>query len=226
MDINVNYYDEGQGQALVMLHGNNEDHTYFREQFQYFKDKYRVIAPDTRGHGKTERGTGTLDFNQIADDLKAFLDELGVRDIILLGFSDGGNTALTFALKYPEYIDKLIINGANLYPMGVKFLTQLPTVIQYGGLIVASMFNKRYTPLKEIIGLMVVEPHISPKKLKSLTMSTLVIAGNRDMIKTSHTELIARSIPNSKLIIIPGDHFIAKKNPTLFNKVVEDFLNS
>ena len=68
------------------------------------------------------------------------------------------------------------------------------------------------------------EPNIDPIALHSLQMPTLVVAGTRDMIKENHTKLIARNIPNAKLSIIKGDHFIAQKKPQEFNREVEAFL--
>lgn len=76
----------------------------------------------------------------------------------------------------------------------------------------------------EILGLMVNEPNIQPEELRAIQAPTLVIVGTKDMIKQEHTEIIAQSIPNAKLSVISGDHFIANKNPEAFNKVVEDFL--
>ena len=75
-----------------------------------------------------------------------------------------------------------------------------------------------------MLGLMVNDPNIDPALLPSLSMPTLVIAGTRDMIRESHTRLIARSIPNSSLVLLPGDHFVANKNPEAFNAAVDDFL--
>ena len=76
----------------------------------------------------------------------------------------------------------------------------------------------------EILGLMVNEPHISPDELKKLNMPVLVIAGTHDMIKRSHTELIAHSITGACLKYIKGDHFIAMVNPEDFNRAVDEFL--
>ena len=76
----------------------------------------------------------------------------------------------------------------------------------------------------EMLGLMVNEPNVEPNELKRIQSPTLVIAGDKDMIKDSHTRLIAAHIPKSELQIIPGDHFIANKNPELFNEVVLRFL--
>ena len=56
MDIELYYQEAGSGDALILLHGNGEDSSYFKHQIDYFQDRYRVIAPDTRGHGKSPRG--------------------------------------------------------------------------------------------------------------------------------------------------------------------------
>ena len=76
----------------------------------------------------------------------------------------------------------------------------------------------------ELLGLMVNDPNVDPAELSQIKCPTLVIAGNKDMIKDKHTRLIADSIPGSKLSIIPGNHFIANKNPETFNKEVLEFL--
>ena len=72
---------------------------------------------------------------------------------------------------------------------------------------------------------MVDDPNVDPKELKRISAKTLVIAGTKDMILESHTRLIAECIPDSRLVFISGDHFIANKKPDEFNRVVLDFLN-
>ena len=71
---------------------------------------------------------------------------------------------------------------------------------------------------------MVNDPNVTPDELSQIQCPTLVIAGNNDMIKDAHTRLIAKSITNAKLAIIPGNHFIANKNPDTFNETVLRFL--
>ena len=224
MDIQLHYIEQGQGQPLILLHGNGEDTTYFEHQIPFFSADYHVIAIDTRGHGKSPRGEKPFTINQFAEDLHVFMDEKGVEKAILLGFSDGGNIALEFALKHPERVEKLILNGANLFPSGVKPLYQWPIEIGYR---IAKMFSKKSEQAKqnaEMLGLMVNEPYIEPSELAVLTMPVLVIAGTKDLIKESHTRLIYKSLPNAQLNIIKGDHFVAKKNADVFNKVVGAFL--
>ena len=223
-DIKLHFIEQGQGQPLILLHGNGESCDYFEHQIAYFSKQYHVIALDTRGHGQSPRGEKPFTIKQFAEDLHDFMDEKSIERAHILGFSDGGNIALTFALKYPERIEKLILNGANLFPSGVKPLYQWPIEIGYR---IARLFSKKSEKAKqnaEMLGLMVNEPHIEPSELARLTMPVLVIAGTKDMIKESHTRLIYKSLPNAQMNIIEGDHFVANKNADAFNKVVDLFL--
>lgn len=224
MDIQLHYIEQGQGLPLILLHGNGEDHTYFVHQIDRFSKAYRVIALDTRGHGQSPRGEKPFTIKQFAEDLHDFMDAKGIAQATLLGFSDGGNIALTFALKYPERVERLVLNGANLFPGGVKPRYQWPIELGYR---IAMLFAKKDEKAKhnaELLGLMVNEPHIAPSELAVLTMPVLVIAGTKDMIKESHTRLIYKSLPNAQLELVKGDHFVANKNPLEFNQVVAAFL--
>lgn len=219
------YYEEtGYGFPFIMLHGNGENHEYFLHQIEYFSKKYCVIAIDTRGHGKSPRGTGEFSLKRFAEDLHDFMVRQKIEKAHILGFSDGGNIAIYFALKYPEMVERLILNGANINPRGVKRSVQIPVEIGYKIALKFSEKDEKARKKAEMLGLMVNEPDISPKELYSLKMPTLVIAGTRDMIRTEHTKLIARCIPDSALVFIEGDHFIAKRKYKEFNKAVDGFL--
>ncbi len=223
-DISLHFVEQGGGKPLILLHGNGEDGSYFKHQINCFSADYRVIAIDTRGHGQSSRGEKPFTIVQFAEDLHDFMDEKGIAKAILLGFSDGGNIALTFALKYPERAERMIVDGANLFPRGVKPLYQWPIEIGYR---IAKLFAKKSDKAKqnaEMLGLMVNEPHIDPVELARLTMPVLVVAGTKDMIKESHTRLIHKSLPNAQLVILEGDHFVANKNAEAFNAAVETFL--
>lgn len=224
-DIQLHYIEQGQGQPLVLLHGNGENCNYFEHQISYFSRNYRVIAIDTRGHGKSPRGEKPFSIRQFSEDLKDCLSAMNIAKTMLLGFSDGGNIALEFALRYPERVEKLVLNGANLFPSGVKAIYQWPIEVGYR---MAKLFAKKSEKARqnaEMLGLMVNEPHIDPTELSRLTMPVLVVAGTKDMIKESHTRLIYKSLPNAQLNIIEGDHFVANKNPEAFNEVVNRFLS-
>ena len=222
MDIELFYTKAGSGPPLLLLHGNGEDGTYFVHQIEDFSHDFTVYAIDTRGHGKSPRGTAPFTISQFADDLLAFMDQQGLKQADTLGFSDGGNIALTFALRHPDRVCRLILNGANLDPKGVKPLVQLPIVLGYH---LASLFRSpKARAHGELLGLMVNEPHIDPAELGRLTMPVLVIAGDRDMIREDHTRRIAAAIPGARLVILPGNHFIANQEPAAFNQAVRAFL--
>lgn len=224
MDIELFYREQGSGEALLLLHGNGESGAYFVHQLAHFEDRYRVIAVDTRGHGNSPRGDAPFTIAQFARDLYDFLRAHEIGRATVLGFSDGANIAMQFTLQHPEMVRALILNGGNLDPAGVKRTTQLPIEIGYK---IARRFAAKSPDARknaELLGLMVNEPHIAPRELASITVPTLVICGTRDMIRERHTRLIAASLPNAVLRILPGDHFIANKRPEDFNRAVDEFL--
>ena len=224
MDINHFYIEQGTGFPLILLHGNGEDCAYFTRQIDSFSENFHVIALDTRGHGQTPRGEAPFTIRQFAEDLLAFMDQHNIEKAHLLGFSDGGNIAMVFALAHPERVDKLILNGANLDASGVKRKIQIPIEIGYR---IAKLFARKSPKAKknaEMLGLMVNDPNVNPEELSRIQNKTFVIAGDNDMIKDQHTRLIAQSIPGAELCILQGNHFIANKNPQSFNEAVLRFL--
>lgn len=239
MDVKLYYREAGKGFPLILLHGNGENSGYFEHQIDYFQNKYRVIAPDTRGHGKSPRGEKPFTIRQFAEDLHDFMDEQEIAKAHILGFSDGGNTALIFALKYPRRVGRLILNGANLDASGVKPSTQIPIVLGYRAASLVAGLEKielkgkltdkaRYNA--QMLGLMVNDPDILPEELAENTdpdfinMKKLVIAGDKDMIKDAHTRLIYANLPNAEIKVLHGTHFIAREKYREFNRAVECFL--
>ena len=224
MDINHFYIEKGQGEPFILLHGNGENCGYFQGQMDVFSKRYHVYAIDTRGHGRTPRGDKPFTIRQFAEDLLGFMNDHRIEKAHLLGFSDGGNIAMVFAIRYPYRVDRLILDGANLDAAGVRRRTQIPIEIGYR---IAKLFSGRSDAARlntEMLGLMVNDPNVKPEKLKKIHARTLVIAGTKDMIRESHTRLIAESIPDSQLVFIKGDHFIANKEPVKFNRAVLDFM--
>ena len=224
MDIKHFYVEKGQGEPLILLHGNGESCAYFERQMDPFSARYHVYALDTRGHGKTPRGERPFTIRQFAKDLLGFLDQRQIGRVHLLGFSDGGNIAMVFAMRHPDRVGKLILNGANLNAGGVRPTVQIPIEIGYR---IARAFAGKSDQARqnaELLGLMVNDPNVPAAELSKITAKTLVIAGTRDMIQEEHTRLIAKSIPGAELVFLPGDHFIAAKQPEQFNQRVLEFL--
>jgi pimeloyl-ACP methyl ester carboxylesterase len=221
------YYEiYGQGSPLFLLHGNNESIISFREQIEPLSKHFKVIAVDTRGQGNsTNKSAAPYTYNQFADDLIALMKALDLTKANLLGWSDGGNTALIFAQKYPEKVEKVVLMGANLFPG--------PEAIEEE---VIRIFEKRRDSLLQrndpesqnqlrLANLVLKEPNIRALDLKAIDVPVLVLAGEHDVVKREHTELIHSSIKNSRLEIIKGsDHYAPLKNPQIFNRIVLDFL--
>lgn len=226
MDIESHFIEKGKGIPIILLHGNGENCDYFQGQIDEFSKFYHVYAVDTRGYGKTPRGDMPFTIRQFAEDLLGFMDEHKIEKSHLLGFSDGGNIAMVFAIQYPSRVNKLILNGANLSADGVKRTTQIPIEIGYK---IARKFSGKSDSARlnaEMLGLMVNEPNVTPEELAGIQAKTLVIAGTKDMIKEEHTRLIAASIPDAALQFITGNHFIASKHPQEFNRAVLRFLQT
>lgn len=224
MDIKHFYLEQGQGEPILLLHGNGESSAYFQNQMGPLGSRYHVYALDTRGHGKTPRGSAPFTIRQFADDLAGFMEEQNIAKAHVLGFSDGGNIAMVFALRYPDRVDRLILNGANLDAKGVKRSVQLPIELGYR---IARIFAGKSEGARrnaELLGLMVNEPNVPAEALASIRARTLVIAGTKDMIRQEHTRQIARSIPGAELALIEGGHFIASQNADEFNRRVLEFL--
>lgn len=212
-DARIAYYDVGRGKPLVLLHGNGEDSSYWNAQIPELTRFYRVIAVDSRGHGASGSGGHGLSFEMMAEDLKTVLDTLGVKKAHFLGFSDGGNLAIKFALTHPEYIDKLILNAANVEMFsGVKPQVQLPVMAGYGVAAALSRFSKKAARRRDVLGLMVHPYGVTMNDLERLTMPTLIIVGEHDSIREKQTKEMASHIPHCEVEVFrDGDHFVAAK---------------
>lgn len=191
--IRLFYEKKGQGAPLIMVHGNGEDHTIFEEAGEVLKDHFTVYMLDSRDHGLSTK-VDELHYDDMADDVIAFLESLDLNDVTYYGFSDGGIIGLLSAMKSSR-ITRLLVSGANITPDGVVMKIKL--------LIKAMHLVTRDPKLK----MMLVEPNIPVQDLAEIKVPTTVIAGENDLIKYPHTKLIADSIPGAKLMIIPkADH--------------------
>lgn len=222
---NIYYTEKGEGEPLILLHGNGEDSSIFEKFSERFSKKYRVIAIDTRGHGNTPAGDEPFSIYQFAEDLKDFMDYHKIEKANILGFSDGGNIALIFASKYPEKVIKLIANGANATPSGMKNNVLFSIWISYYFFCVFAAFSKKYEKLKALFSLMLFEPKITAEDLENISAPTLVLVGTNDMIKEKHSKYIAKTIPDAEICFVIGRHFILKDNFKDYCFAVEKFLN-
>ena len=196
MWINVNgikmYYEvHGSGRPLIMVHGNSEDHNIFYDSRVLLSKHFTVYTVDSRGHGHSTR-VEELHYDDMADDMIAFMDQLDLRDVIFYGFSDGGIIGLLAAMK-SDRISMLITSGANLTPAGVMAPFRI---------IAKAAYAVTKDPKMK---LMLDEPDISTDELAQIKVPTVVMAGEKDLVLERETAKIAMSIPGAKLRIIPGE---------------------
>ena len=96
--INLFYEVSGSGRPLIMVHGNGEDHTIFKEAVDILNDHFRVYAIDSRDHGQSSK-VSDLHYSDMADDILVFMNDLNLTDVTFYGFSDGGILGLLLAQK-------------------------------------------------------------------------------------------------------------------------------
>ncbi len=205
------YYEKaGQGRALVMVHGNGEDHSIFNEAVAILKEEFCVYTVDSRGHGRSSR-VPTLHYEDMADDMIAFLEALDLRNVVFYGFSDGGIVGLIAASRC-DRIKTLIVSGANLSPKGVSRKLRL---MIWG-------MNKLRPDDK--LALMLREPQITDRQLRAIRAETLVLAGSADLILLEETEHIAAVIPDAALQILQGeDHGSYIVHSSKIAEIIRDF---
>ena len=118
--IDIYYTEVGAGTPLILLHGGlvSTNPIWDGTPFSYgshvanLARHFRVIAPDTRGSGKTRHSGGTISFAQLADDVAALIDALGLEQPCVAGFSEGGTTATILGIRHPEVV-RAIVNHAG-----------------------------------------------------------------------------------------------------------------
>ena len=213
--------------ALVWLHGNGENLHIFEQQISYFSQHYKVIAVDTRGHGQSTRGTAPFNFYTFAADLIAVLDALQIDKAHIIGFSDGAIIALHAALIAPERIASLVLLGANYNAKGLRLIPRLGVLFVYACLSLSSLFSAKMRSRKEIWELMVYHPNLTIEEISQITLPTLVLTGENDMVSQHHNNEISHAIAGSRRLVIPnGDHFWMFKQPEVFNDCIMEFLKS
>ena len=200
--LKIYYETKGEGQPLMMVHGNSEDHTIFDVASDVLKDYYKVYLIDSRDHGQSDKVKG-LHYDDMADDMVKFMEELDLKDVVYYGFSDGGIIGLLTALK-TDRISRMVLSGTNLTVNGVVLSLKLLVRFLY-------FFTK-----DQKMWMILNEPDIKPETLKDITIPVTVVAGEKDMVKYEETKLIADSLPNSKLRIIPkaghGSYIVHKSD--------------
>jgi pimeloyl-ACP methyl ester carboxylesterase len=222
---NIYYETYGDGEPLLMIHGNGGSISSFIYQIPCFSKKFKVIAADSRAQGKSTDTQDSLSFEMMADDFSALLDELHLDSCYVLGWSDGGINGLLLAIRHPDKVKKLVITGANLWPDSTAIsATDYMWGINYYDTLGMMPQTPEIVNTRKLVKLDSFEPHITIEQLQQIKCPSLVIGGDHDIILPKHTMLIAQSIPNAYLWILPNSsHSTLVDHKDQFNEVVEDF---
>lgn len=223
--IRIYYETYGKGEPLLLLHGNSSSIGSFEKQIPELSKYFTVIAVDSRGQGKSAEDGRPYSYDLFAEDMNALLDHLHLDSVNIVGWSDGGNTGLIMAMKYPAKVKKLVTMGANVYidhtVVGNRVFKTLRKEKK-------ELENDAYPGSANrlrLINLLLTEPNHRFEELKAVQCPVLVMAGEKDVIKEGHTRAIAAAISRSTLLIAPKEtHYFPTENPAGFNKAVLDFL--
>jgi pimeloyl-ACP methyl ester carboxylesterase len=213
----------GEGEPILMIHGNGGSFSCFENQVTEFSKHFKVILVDCRGRGNSSYQKGIeLTFDLQVEDMNLFLDKLNISKTNILGWSDGGIIGLLLAIKHPEKVNKLVTSGANIFPEGViDFEDMKKTAVD----LEAKNANHENDLAIDLNNLDLKYPNLNFTEMNVIKSKTLIIAGDHDVIKSEHTLKIFESIPNAQLAILPNSsHAALIENSKLFNEIVLRFL--
>jgi len=216
----------GNGKPLLLIHGNGGSIASMSSIIPYFSKKYKVIATDSRAHGKSIDTGDSLSFEMMADDEAALLDQMHIDSAYVIGWSDGGIIALALAIQHPDKVIKLASTGANLWPDSTALL---PSVWKEEKTYYDSRHTKPFTTAKEkndwkIFMLDWLQPNIPLNALQTIRCPALIISGDRDVINLEHTVKIYQNIPKAYLWVLPNSgHATLIEHKDEFGKKVGRF---
>ncbi len=250
--IEIAYTDEGQGPALLLVHGFPLSRGAWSRQVEVFKKNYRVIAPDLRGLGESEATVGAVAMSRFAEDLHALIQRLDAGPVILAGHSMGGYVALAFAKAYPQMLQKLVLVGTRAgadtpETAAARRATAEKVRVEGASVVVEAMAPKMLAASNKDENMAAaVRNLMSPSKpegvigallgmaerpdaqawLGEIRVPTLVITGADDtLIPPSESEVLAKGIPGAQLkLISKAGHLVAFEQAEVFNDFLLAFL--
>jgi pimeloyl-ACP methyl ester carboxylesterase len=227
----IHFVSYGNGEAILLLHGGLSNRLSWFAQLPWLvKAGYRVIVPSTRGHGLSGLGHDELSYRLLASDAINILDKLKISQTNVIGWSDGGNTALLMGLFWHQRVNRIVTISANFHPSGLTPEVQNEKIEPSSGLFYWfrrfwTGAGKRFHALEERIRRMWQRfPKLEPADLSLILAPTLVIVGERDIVTTAHAKEMAAQMKHGTLVIVNGGHFTPITHATGINRLISDFL--
>lgn len=230
----INYVDEGEGFPIVMIHGLAGDHNAWLPQIAALRDRYRLIAFDNRGAGKSTQVDEPITTEDLADDTIKLMETLGIDKAHIIGRSMGGAVAQHMALKRPDLIQSMVMcaSFAKIDPVGHRVLTNMREVLEWRGnwrdhaehsiayFVGSEFYNSEPEQIERIVNLIGGETrmhacyieqnhaclnHDTLDRLHEITTPTLIMGGGQDPIcSPTCTQWMSERFPNSETIIFDG----------------------
>jgi pimeloyl-ACP methyl ester carboxylesterase len=227
----IHYVSYGKGPAILLLHGGLSNRlTWFSQIPELVAAGRQVVIPDVRGHGFSDLGRKELNYRLLAQDAIGVLDQLkiGISDVV--GWSDGGNTALLLGKDWPDRVGCIVAISANSNPSGLTPAALEESYTQSHG---AAYWIKRwwtgsgehFASLEKRIKLMWrTFPLLEDTDLKTIEAPTLIIVGRHDIISIGHAKTMAGLLPHGSLSIVPGGHSTPVTHSVQVNEYILKFL--
>jgi pimeloyl-ACP methyl ester carboxylesterase len=220
------YYEEhGSGAPLILVHGGLGSGAQWEPVVLELARSWRVITPDSRGHGRSTNPAGELSYAGIADDIAALIGALGLDNPVVGGWSDGGQVTLELGARHPGAASALIVGAAypNFDAGGLREAHRMLLGADDRGIPDASHLDAQLGEFAEEIkalhpggadqwrrlvdesaSMWLQYEGLSPDDLEEITAPVLVLAGDRDeLIPLDLSVSLFRELPNAELAICP-----------------------
>jgi pimeloyl-ACP methyl ester carboxylesterase len=247
------YEDQGSGAPLFLIHGLGSSAQDWENQVAHFAKSFRVIAPDLRGHGRSDKPAGGYSIRRFADDIAGLMSTLRTGPAHVVGLSLGGGVAFQLALDAPQLLRTLtIVNSAPemiLRTWQQKFAIGSRRVIVrmlglpgFGRMLSKKLFPSpehgaqrntfeerfaRNDPQAYTASLNALIGWSVSARLGEIRCPTLVITADQDYTPVAFKEAYVAQIPNAHLAVVPDSrHALPMERPEAFNRVLMDFLVS
>jgi len=227
------YATYGSGPPVILLHGGLGHSGNWGYQVPALLGAgYRVIAIDSRGHGRSTRDARPYTYELMASDVLAVMDALHLEKAALVGWSDGACIALVLAMRAPQRVSGVFFFGCNMDPSGTKDFVMTPIVERCFSRHAKDYASLSATPddfdafVTAVSQMMKTEPNYSANDLARIMVPVAIVHSEYDeFIKPEHAEYLARSISSAMLVPLPGvSHFAPLQRPDYFNRMILAFL--
>jgi pimeloyl-ACP methyl ester carboxylesterase len=234
------------GTPLVLIHGGGSTiGTNFGRVLPLLSRTRRVIAVEVQAHGHTRDIDRPFTFEQDADDVVALLDSLHVPKADILGFSNGGTTALQIAIRHPGKVNRLVIASSNYRRDGMQegfwdFMEKgtyadMPQPYKDAYLKINPSQEGVHAMHDRDAKRMLAFKDIPDESIKAIAAPTLVVAGDKDVVRVEHAVQLSRLLPQARLAILPGTHGeylgeimtpkVSDRSVAIFADLVAEFLD-